>query len=220
MLPENKSLNIREILQKIRIIPVAVFNDVDKAMKTAELLLKNSINILEITLRTEAAFECISKVKADFPEMMIGAGSVLSKESFEQAFDSGAVFCVAPSLDIDLIIYSSKKKISFIPGVITPTELNAALSAGSKIIKIFPAAGFYNTGYIKSITAPFKMKDFSLVPTGGINENNIIEYLKTDKVIACGASYISDPKLIDKGDFEELDRRIKKIKSLVSAIQV
>jgi 2-dehydro-3-deoxyphosphogluconate aldolase/(4S)-4-hydroxy-2-oxoglutarate aldolase len=215
MLSKIKNVNLLDILKKNKVIPVAVFSDINNAKKTAELLLKNSIDLLEITLRTEIAFKCIDELGKSFPELIIGAGSVLSKDALKEAFDCGAGFGVAPGLDFELVNFALSKKITFIPGVSTPTELNSAIKAGLIFIKIFPAANIGGPDYIKAITAPFKMKDFYLIPTGGINEKNIADYLKTDRVISCGASYIVDSKLIEKGEFSELENRIKRTKELL-----
>lgn len=210
MLSKNKSINLLEILKKYKVIPVAVFGEVKGALKTAELLEKNSIHLLEITLRTEIAFQCLTEINKNFPDIIIGAGSVLSEDALQKAADRGAQFGVAPGLDPEIIRYASSKDILFVPGISTPSELNSAIKSGIKYIKIFPAYNLGGPDYIKAISAPFKMKDFYLIPTGGINESNIKEYMDTEKVLACGASYIVDSKLIEKDDFAELDRRIKK----------
>ena len=215
MLSENKNINLTEVLKKNKVIPIAVFNDVDNAKKTAELLLKNSIDLLEITLRTEIAFKCLTELRKTFPEMALGAGSILTKEALDEAINCGAGFYVAPGLDFELVNYALSKNVTFIPGVVTPTELNSAIKAGLKFIKLFPVENIGGIEYIKAIIAPFRMKDFYLIPTGGISVNKIAEYLKTERVIACGASYIVDSKLIEKGDFDELENRIRKIKEIL-----
>jgi 2-dehydro-3-deoxyphosphogluconate aldolase/(4S)-4-hydroxy-2-oxoglutarate aldolase len=218
MLSENKNLKFKELLSTNKIIPVAVFTDLDNALKTAEFLLSNSFKLLEITLRTKIAFQCISEIKKRFPEMIVGAGSVLSRDSLKKSINSGSVFGVAPGFDLDIVKTAIRKNIPFVPGVSTPTEMNSALKAGCEFIKVFPAANLCTPAYIKSISAPFRMKEFFIIPTGGINEDNIIDYLKTDRVIACGASYIVDSKLIEKGDFDELGRRIQRTKELLLSV--
>jgi 2-dehydro-3-deoxyphosphogluconate aldolase / (4S)-4-hydroxy-2-oxoglutarate aldolase len=214
MLSKTKNIDLLEILKKNKVVPVAVFSDINKAKKTAELLLKNSIGLLEITLRTEIAFKCLEEISRDFPDLIVGAGSVLSTDAFAKAISCGAGFGVAPCLDPELIKFAQSKKIPFIPGISTPTELNSAIKSELKFIKIFPASNLGGPDYIKAVTAPFKLKDFYLIPTGGISEKNVADYLKADRVIACGASYIVDSKLIDSGDFAELENRIKRTKEL------
>ncbi len=202
------------ILSKIKIVPVAVFDDPDDALRITEILMTNSIGLIEITLRTGSAYKCIEEVAKKYPRIITGAGSVLSKESLKTAFNSGAKFAVSPSLDTELIDHAETVGIPFIPGIATPSELNTALKR-SDIVKIFPAGQLGGASYIRSITAPFKMKDFYLMPTGGINETNCKDYLELEKVIACGMSYITDSRLIKNGDFNLIEKRIKNITSLV-----
>ncbi len=211
-------MNLFDLLSKTRIIPVTILRDIDNALRIAEILVRNSINLLEITLRTEIAYKCIREVTRNFPDLIVGCGSVLSKDALEQAVESGAQFGVAPSLDMDIVDYSISKKIPFLPGIATPSELHLALKSGLDIIKLFPATNFGGPNYIKAIIAPFRTMDFHVVPTGGINEDNIMDYLQQERVIACGATYIVDSKLIEKGDFLELENRIKKMKVMVNSI--
>ncbi|HNW28568.1 MAG TPA: bifunctional 4-hydroxy-2-oxoglutarate aldolase/2-dehydro-3-deoxy-phosphogluconate aldolase [Spirochaetota bacterium] len=200
------------ILNKNRVIPVAQFDDLQSALKTAELLQKHSINILEITLRTESALESIRGVIKDFPGLLVGAGSILSMDALKGALDAGAAFCVAPGMDLELVDYAASRGTPFIPGVATPTELNTALKKCA-VIKLFPASTLGGPEYIKAVAAPFRSKDFHLVPTGGVNQDNFLEYLKQDRVISVGMSYIVDSALIKRGDYAALGERMKKVMS-------
>jgi len=200
------------ILKKNRVIPVAQFDDLQSALKTAELLQKHSINILEITLRTESALESIRGVIKDFPGLLVGAGSILSMDALKGALDAGAAFCVAPGMDLELVDHAASRGTPFIPGVATPTELNTALKKCA-VIKLFPASTLGGPEYIKAVAAPFRSKDFHLVPTGGVNQDNFLEYLKQDRVISVGMSYIVDSALIKRGDYAALGERMKKVMS-------
>ncbi len=200
------------VLNKNRVIPVAQFDDLQSALTTAELLQKNSINILEITLRTESALESIRGVIKKFPGLLVGAGSILSMDALKEALDAGAAFCVAPGMDLELVDYAASRGAAFIPGVATPTELNSALKKCA-VIKLFPVSILGGPEYIKAVAAPFRTKDFHLVPTGGVNQDNYLEYLKQDRVISVGMSYIVDSGLIKKGDYAALDERMKKVVS-------
>ncbi|MCU0822069.1 MAG: bifunctional 4-hydroxy-2-oxoglutarate aldolase/2-dehydro-3-deoxy-phosphogluconate aldolase [Spirochaetes bacterium] len=212
-------MNLKDELNKTRFIPIAVFNDPPKALKMAELLTAGSINILEITLRTDAAYRCISEISKKFPDILLGCGSVLSRDALKKASDNGARFGVAPAFDPEIVDYASSINIPFIPGTATPTELYSAIKAGLKIIKVFPVSNLGGVDYLNAITAPFKIMDFHIVPTGGINEKNLPDYLKQERVIACGASYIVDSKLIEKGDFQELSERIKRLKVMIDSLK-
>jgi 2-dehydro-3-deoxyphosphogluconate aldolase/(4S)-4-hydroxy-2-oxoglutarate aldolase len=199
-------------LKKNRVIPVAQFEGVKHALTAADLLLKHSIGILEVTLRTEIGIECINSVRKEFPDLIVGAGSVLSIEPLKRAIDAGASFCVAPGTDFELVDYAATRNVPFIPGVSTPTEFNAALKK-CRVIKVFPVSLLGGVEYLKAIAAPFKTRDFYMVPTGGVNKENYIEYLKQDRVIAVGMSYIVESALMQKGDFTGLGERMKNIMS-------
>lgn len=203
---------IRELVRKAKIVPVAVFGDTKSAVRTAALLEEASLPLVEVTLRTEAAFDCIREIARTLPGVTVGAGSVLSVESLKKAADAGAAFFVAPCLDAEVMEYASALDVSFIPGVATPSELNQALKSGSEIIKIFPAGVLGGVKYIDAVTAPFKTRRFGLIPTGGIDESNVAEYLANPFVVACGASSIVDPTLVNAADYDALASRIAGMK--------
>lgn len=200
-------MELRETLRKIRILPVSVFEDITSALKIAELLAKHKVNVIEITLRTDSAFDSISAIKNEFPSMIIGAGSVLTSDGLKRAMDCGAVFAVAPCLDEDIAKYANELKIPFVPGVSTPSELNRALQY-SDIIKLFPAQALGGTDYINSIIAPFGRLKFDLIPTGGIDNKNFMEYLSCEKVLACGLTYPVAEKLLKERDYSSIEKRI------------
>ncbi len=202
--------NAKKDFLENRVIPVAVFDTVKDACQTVELLLENSFKTVEVTLRTEGAFDCIKEISGRFPEIKTGAGSILDVDSLKMAVDCGAVYAVAPVLDLDVLRYSVDNDIFFIPGVSTPTEFGTALKYGD-VVKIFPASQLGGAAYIKSICAPFASKKYHLVPTGGINRDNYHEYLSIPAVSSCGMSYIVDSSLIRSGRFGELDERMKHI---------
>ena len=199
------------VMQKNRVIPVAVFNKTDDALRTAEILLENSVTVLEITMRTPIALDCIEVVSRTYSEMTVGAGSVLDPESLNEAYRRGAVFGVAPCLDHAVCKRAETLGMPFVPGIATPSELHHALQY-TRIIKIFPAALLGGPAYLKAISAPFKMKEFYFIPTGGVNNKNYNDYLAVDAVLACGMSYMVDGALIGAGDFNAVADRIKEIR--------
>ena len=209
------TIDLVTVLKKNRVIPVAQFDDPQSALRTAELLQKHSIGILEITLRTESAINSIKTVVKQFPGLTVGAGSVLSLEAQQKAYDAGAAFCVAPGLDVELIDCAAAQGRAFIPGVSTPTELNTALRKCT-VIKVFPISLLGGMEYIKAVSAPFATRNFHLVPTGGVNHDNFLDYLKHDRVISVGMSYIVDGALIRKGDYALLEQRIMNVTSALS----
>jgi 2-dehydro-3-deoxyphosphogluconate aldolase/(4S)-4-hydroxy-2-oxoglutarate aldolase len=203
-------MKFKETLAAVKVVPVCVFNNVDSALKTAELLIKKKVNIIEITLRTESAFSCIEAVVKEFKEMTAGAGSVFTAEQLKEAEAAGVEFAVSPCLDDDVMDEADRLSIPFVPGVATPGELFRAIKR-AKVIKLFPAESLGGADYIKSAFAPFKLFDYCLMPTGGIDNNNFRKYLDIDKVIACGMSYPVSDKLINEGRFDRIEERINEI---------
>ena len=201
---------IKDLLRDIKCIPVCVFEDTDSALKTAELLLKYNVNVIEVTLRTEKAFDCIKAIKTEFKNSIVGAGSVLKTPDFVKASDCGAVFAVSPCFDESLCDEAKRINMPYIPVAATPSEIYKALKY-SDLVKIFPAALLGGVEYIKAVTAPFKMFNFGLVPTGGIDNINYKEYIETEKVAACGLTYPVNEKLIKEKKFDEIEHRIKEI---------
>ncbi len=201
---------LKGILQRVKLIPVCVFDDSDSAVKTAELLLKYGVDVIEVTLRTENAFNCIRAIKHEFKDAIVGAGSVLNLSDFKKSADYGAVFAVSPCFDESLCEEADKNDIPYIPGISTPSELYKALKFSS-LIKIFPAAALGGVNYINAIAAPFRLSDFGLIPTGGIDNNNYKEYLEAEKVVACGLSYPVHEKLLKERKFDSIEKRIKEI---------
>ena len=201
---------IRDQFRNIKCIPVCVFEDTDSALKIAELLLKYNVNVIEVTLRTEKAFDCIKAIKTEFKTALVGAGSVLKTSDFDKALTSGAVFAVSPCFDESLCDEARRINMPYVPGAATPSEIYKALKY-SNIVKIFPAALLGGVEYIKAVTAPFKMFDFDLMPTGGIDNINYKEFLKVEKVTSCGLTYPVNEKLIKEKNFDEIEHRIKEI---------
>ncbi|HPJ36886.1 MAG TPA: bifunctional 4-hydroxy-2-oxoglutarate aldolase/2-dehydro-3-deoxy-phosphogluconate aldolase [Spirochaetota bacterium] len=219
MLSKDEHINITEVFKVSGIIPVAVFSDIHRAVRTAGLLRSYSINVLEITLRTPDAFDCIKEVRRMYPDMCVGAGSVLSVDALKKAVNCGAMFGVSPSLDMAVVDAAKEAAVPFVPGIATPSELLMSLNAGCTVIKIFPAVELGGVPYIKAVTAPFKMMDFHLIPTGGVDEKNFTAFMAADRVIACGASYPVHSTLVDTEKFDELEKRIAHIKELCNSLQ-
>ncbi|GAB4218921.1 MAG TPA: bifunctional 4-hydroxy-2-oxoglutarate aldolase/2-dehydro-3-deoxy-phosphogluconate aldolase [Spirochaetota bacterium] len=202
----------------VPVIPIGVFSDSSKIVTIAEILHQHGIHCIEVTLRTTQALACISALKKSFPQMLVGAGSVLRHDDFKAAIDAGATFVVSPSISDSLIELSHRfNDIQYIPGFTTPTELAHALQLGCTILKFFPAEYAGGVKYLKAITEPFVKYSFSIIPTGGIMPSSIKQYLAIPNVIACGMSYIVDSTLIDANDFHALEDRIKE--TLDSIIQ-
>jgi len=209
-------MDIRGFLKQTKIIPVAVLQNEGEALRLAELLVGESVNVIEITFRTAAAEKCILSVKKYFPEMIVGAGSILNVEMFERALDAQIDFAVSPILNNSLIDFALNTKVPYIPGVSTPSELYSALE-NFNVVKIFPAEQLGGVNYISAMCAPFKMLDFDVMPTGGVNIENIASYLKTERVTCCGLTQIADSKLIQAGEYHKLKQSVQSFVETVSS---
>lgn len=218
MLPKDERLDLVNLLSRRRLIPIATFPDTSSALRVAELLLEHSIGVLEVTLRNAVAFDCIDAVRGRFPDLVTGAGSVLDPASLKRAYDAGVDFCMSPCLDPEVMDAARSIGTFFIPGIATPTELSAALRAGARAVKVFPAGSLGGPGYIESLVQPFTARDFGLIITGGVTTENFSSYMANARVIACGTSRVTDAGLIAEKRFDELSARMKSFASLCRSL--
>lgn len=186
------------------IVPVIKIDNADDAIDLAKALRNGGINCAEITFRTDAAEESISRISKEFPDMLIAAGTVLTPGQADAAMNAGAKFIVSPGLNPDVVRHCQKKGYPVIPGVCTPTEVEAALSLGLKYLKFFPAEAAGGVAMIKAMSAPYTMVRF--MPTGGINLKNVAEYLNCKVVYACGGSWMVPADKIAAGDFDAIEK--------------
>ncbi|MFP6899689.1 MAG: bifunctional 4-hydroxy-2-oxoglutarate aldolase/2-dehydro-3-deoxy-phosphogluconate aldolase, partial [Opitutales bacterium] len=159
---------IAKQFRKSRIIPVAVVDDADDGCRLAEALLEGGINLLEITLRTQAARPALRQTRKQFPSLLLGAGTILNKKVIPELVDDGIAFGISPGLDEDVVAQCASCNFPLFPGVTTPTEITKALTLGCRHLKFFPAEPAGGASYLKAIAAPFKTEGVTFVPTGGI----------------------------------------------------
>lgn len=193
---------VLEKIQKIGIVPVVVLDDAKDAKPLAKALCEGGLPCAEVTFRTAAAEESIRIMAEEFPEMLIGAGTVLTTEQVDRAVNAGAKFIVSPGLNPEVVKYCVSKEIPITPGTSNPSDIETALSFGLEVVKFFPAEAAGGLNMIKSLAAPYTNVKF--MPTGGINANNINSYLAFDKIIACGGSWMVKGDLIKAGDFDKI----------------
>lgn len=190
------------------ILPVINIPTMEAALPLAEALIKGGLYALEVTLRSECSLDAIKLIKQTYPEMTVGAGTVLSTKTVDDAIDAGADFIVSPGYDPEVVDYCIEKGILITPGCVTPSEIQSGLKKGLKIFKFFPAELNGGIDAIKLISGPFPEAKF--LPTGGINYKNLGTYLENEKIIACGGSYMATADQIKKGDFEGITAACKK----------
>ena len=204
-------------MQEFGIIPVVVLNDTKDAEPLGKALVEGGIPCAEVTFRTEAAEECIRIMADKFPEMLVGAGTVLTTEQVDRAVNAGAKFIVSPGLNPKVVKYCVEKNIPITPGIITPSEMEQAIELGLEVVKFFPAESFGGLKTIKSMAAPYNKMMF--MPTGGINPENVKEYLKFDKILACGGSWMVAGNLVKEGKFDEIAKLVAEAKEIVKEIR-
>ena len=211
---------MNEILEKLGqygIVPVVVLNDSKDAEPLADALCEGGLACAEVTFRTEAAAESIKIMSEKHPEMLVGAGTVLTVEQVDEAVAAGAKFIVSPGLNSEVVKYCLDKNIAITPGVVTPSEMEQAIELGLNIVKFFPAESSGGLSMIKAVSAPYTMLKF--MPTGGINPGNVKEYLKSDKIFACGGSWMVKGDLVDAGDFDKIKELTKEAADIVKEIR-
>ena len=194
--------SIAEKIEKLGIVPVVVLNDAKDAAPLAEALIEGDLPSAEVTFRTDAAEESIGIISEKYPEMLVGAGTVLTVDQVNRAVAAGAKFIVSPGFDPEIVDYCIEKEIPVFPGCVTPSEITQAVKRGLKVVKFFPAQQFGGVSTIKAIAGPFTGIKF--MPTGGVNADNLESYLSYEKIIACGGSWMVKGDLIKAGKFNEI----------------
>ena len=208
-----KKSYIEKALSKSKVIPVIIIDDDKKALPLAEALFNSGITCAEITLRTGAAIESL-KIFSQFNKFTLGAGTITNIEQLHKAINAGAEFIVSPGLDETLAIESLKNNIQYIPGCLTPTEIQKAINNSINLLKFFPSEPYGGINTLKALSAPYS--NISFIPTGGIKINNIRKYLNLNCVSACGMTEIVDRKLIINSDFNTIEKLSKKAINEVS----
>lgn len=193
---------ILEKIQKLGIVPVVVLNNSKDAAPLAKALCEGGLPCAEVTFRTDAAEESIRIMAGKFPNMLIGAGTVLTTEQVDRAVNAGARFIVSPGLNPRVVKYCMEKNIPITPGTANPSDLEQAIELGLEVVKFFPAEAAGGLNMIKSMAAPYVNMKF--MPTGGIHAKNLTSYLDFPKVLACGGSWMVKSDLIESGQFDKI----------------
>ena len=208
---------VLEKISKIGIVPVVVLDDAKDAEPLGRALMEGGLPCAEVTFRTAAAEEAIRIMSEKFPDMLVGAGTVLTTEQVDRAVAAGAKFIVSPGINPKVVEYCVKKNIPITPGTCNPSNVETALEFGLEVVKFFPAEQAGGLNYIKAIAAPYTGVKF--MPTGGINATNVREYLKYNRIIACGGSWMVKGDLIKAGDFEKIKELTAEAAAIVKEIR-
>jgi len=208
---------MKERFAQLGVVPVVVLEDTKDAGPLAEALVKGGLPCAEVTFRTDAAEESIRTMTTLYPDMLVGAGTVLTIEQADRAVAAGAKFIVSPGFDPEIVDYCIQKEIPVFPGCITPSEVAQGVKRGLEVIKFFPAEQFGGVDTIRALAAPYTSVQF--MPTGGINAKNLKEYLSCDKILCCGGSWMVKGDLVRAGEFDKICELTKEAVALVKSIR-
>jgi 2-dehydro-3-deoxyphosphogluconate aldolase / (4S)-4-hydroxy-2-oxoglutarate aldolase len=192
-----------------RILPVVTIDNVEHALPLTEAFLNASLFTMEITFRTNAAADCVTAISKNFPEMHIGAGTLLTVDTLNKAIDAGAEFGLSSSLNTKVCTAATQKKFPFIPGVMTPSEIELAYELGYDIQKLFPASQIGGASFLKAMLGPYEQLNIQFIPMGGINISNMHEYLQLENVIAIGGSWLASQQMMKEKNFKGIEETVR-----------
>lgn len=215
-------MNTNEVITKIfntGVIPVVVIDNAEDAVPVAKALIDGGLAAAEITFRTDAAMDAIKRIHEAFGDkILVGAGTVLTEEQADRALEAGAEFIVSPGFSENIVKHCLKKDAVVIPGCSRPTDVEAAIRLGLSVVKFFPAEAAGGLAMIKAMSAPYSGVKF--MPTGGIDEKNLVEYLSFEKIIACGGSFMIKKDWIKAGEFDKITEVCKRTVKLMHGFRV
>jgi len=192
-----------------RIVPVATLEDAADAVPLAEALAAGGLPILEVTLRTSAGLEAIRLIRSHCPHILIGSGTVLSPQQVSEVVAVGAQFGLSPGLNTEVVRAAQQEGLLFIPGVMTPSDVEAALCLDCRLVKFFPAGPAGGVPMLEALTGPFGHTGIQFVPLGGVSESNMADYLRVPGVPAVGGSWICDRALIRQKRWGDITRIVQ-----------
>ncbi len=214
-------MGIFDTLSKYGVVPVIAIDDAKDALPLADALIAGGLPVAEITFRTAAARDVIAEISKHRPDVQLGAGTVLSTEQVDSAMAAGARFALSPGLDSEVLSYAMKKGLPFAPGLMTPSELQAAIKAGCKLVKFFPAMAAGGPSMLKNIVAPYAHTGVGFNPTGGVNLDNLGDWLAIPQVRAVGGTWIAKKADIAAGNWDQIAKNareaVAKVKELRGA---
>lgn len=211
---------MNDVLEKIKktgIVPVVVLEDAKDAAPLAKALIEGGLPCAEVTFRTDAAEKSIQIMASKYPKLLVGAGTVLTIDQVNRAVDAGAKFIVSPGYNPEVVRYCVKRGIPVCPGICTPSEAEQAIALGLDVVKFFPAEPAGGLGMIKAMAAPYL--DLKFMPTGGINPENVREYLAYERILACGGSWMVNGSLVKEGNFEKITKLVAEAAAIVKEVR-
>lgn len=210
-------MNTADRMRQTGVVPVVVLDDAKDAVPTAKALLAGGVDVMEITFRTAAAADSIKAVSESCPDMLVGAGTVVTLDQCKQALECGAQFIVSPGLDPEVVSWCVERNVPITPGCVTPTEIIAAMKLGLNVVKFFPAGVYGGLKAMKALAAPFGRIKF--IPTGGVEAKNLKEYLEAPFVHAVGGSWLCPKKEIAAGNFDAVAALCREASEIVKEVR-
>ena len=206
---QEKSAAVVSALSEIKIVPVLVLNNVDEGLKMCEILAECGLPAAEITFRTTAAEAVIKAAAKSFPQLYLGAGTILNIKDLHRAFDAGAKFAVAPGFNPNVVKEAIANDFVFAPGVCTPSEAEQAMELGCRFLKFFPAEAAGGVKMIQSLIAPYKHLGIRFMPTGGVTTANVANYLAVKEIVAVGGTWLGKSADIEAGNWDAIRTAVK-----------
>ena len=204
-------------LRRVGVVPVVALDRADDAPPMAEALLAAGLLCAEITFRTDAAAEAIEGLRSRFPEMLVGAGTVLTVDQADAAIAAGAMFIVTPGFNPAVVDHCLSQGMPITPGIVTPSEIEQALARDLRLVKFFPAGAMGGVPYLRAVTGPYPMMRF--VPTGGVTIENLADYLAVPTVAACGGTWLCRPDALARGDFAGIEHLAREAVAVVHGVR-
>jgi 2-dehydro-3-deoxyphosphogluconate aldolase / (4S)-4-hydroxy-2-oxoglutarate aldolase len=213
---------MNEVFKKVNdlgIISVVVIDNCEDALPLAKTLFDNGIKAIENTLRTPAALETIKSIKQSIPEMLVGAGTVLTIEQAADVYQAGADFAVSPGINPRVVEKANKIGLPFAPGIVTPSDIEMSIELGCRVLKFFPAEPSGGVNYLKSIAAPYQHLGLKYIPLGGLDFSNMKTYLESSLVTALGGSWIAPRKAIQEKNWSLIASNAKKASAIIKEVR-
>ena len=202
-------------LYESRIVAVVMIDDADHAVPLAEALLRGGVKAIELTLRTEVAIEGLKNIAAQVREMLVGGGTILSPEQVQEVYEAGAAFGVSPGTNPKVLAAALEFGLPFAPGIATPSDIEVALEYHCTVLKFFPAEGLGGLSYLQNIAAPYRHLGLHYLPLGGINEDNLAEYVASPDVLAVGGSWLAPKAMLEAQNWSGIEALAKRAVDLV-----
>lgn len=204
---------LEQQLQEIQVVPVIAIEDASKAVKLAQVLIENGLPCAEVTFRTEQAAQAIANMREAFPNMLIGAGTVLNAKQVDEAINAGVDFIVSPGFNPTTVKYCQQRNVQIVPGVNSPSLVEQAMEMGLKTLKFFPAEPSGGVAMLKALSAVYPAQ---FMPTGGVKPSNVKDYLSVKSVLACGGTWMVPNDLIENDQWDELAALVKEVANIIA----